>query len=205
LYYPITLAYHGALSQGQAQTTFEASLNFALAGLGSDSTKIDAQRYNASRQYFYMKAGVSRLQPLPWGMTLFAKGDGQITADPLLSSEQLSEGGVNSVRGYLEAERIGDYGVHGTMELRSPSFADLISARINDWRVHAFFDGAGLWLRNPLPGEQSSYSLYGVGVGSRLTAFDDVNAAVDIAFPLTNASTTKAGDMRVHFRVSSGF
>jgi hemolysin activation/secretion protein len=205
LYYPVTLAYHGALTEGETQTLIDASLDFALAGLGSDSTKVDSQRYNASRQYFYARAGVTRIEPLPWGMTLFGKVDGQITADPLLSSEQFSEGGVNSVRGYLEAERLGDYGVHSTLELRSPSFADAISASINDWRVHAFFDGAGVWLRDPLAGEQSSYGLYGVGLGSRVTAFDDINAAVDIAFPLTKGATTKAGDMRVHFRVSSGF
>ena len=210
LYYPITLAYHGARIDGDPQkggteTDFDASLNFALPGLGSDSTKVDNQRYNASRQYFYLRAGVSRIQPLPWGMSLFGKLDGQITADPLVSSEQLSAGGVGDVRGYLEAERIGDYGVRGTMELRSPSFADRISSSINDWRVHAFFDGAGLWLRSPLVGEQSSFSLYGIGVGSRLTMFDDINAAIDLAIPLTKGAVTKAGDMRVHFRVSSGF
>lgn len=211
LYYPITIAYHGASIEGDVQaggteTDFDASLNFALPGEGSNSTKVDNQRYDASLQYFYLRAGVSRIQPLPWwGMSLFGKLDGQITTDPLVSSEQFSEGGVNTVRGYLEAERLGDYGVHGTTELRSASFADSISPSINDWRVHAFFDAAGLWLRNPLVGEQSSFGLYGVGVGSRLTAFDDFNAAVDLAVPLTKGSQTRPGDLRVHFKVSSGF
>jgi hemolysin activation/secretion protein len=205
LYYPITLAYHAGLTEGEAQTLFDASFNFAVPGLGSDSTKVDPQRYNASRQYFYFRAAASRVQPLFDGITLFAKLGGQMTGDPLLSGEQLSAGGVNSVRGYLEAERIGDYGFTGTLEVRSPSFANLVSPKINDWRVHAFFDGGGLWIRDPLVGEQSSFSLYGIGVGSRVTAFDDVKAAVDIAFPLTKGATTKAGDMRVHFRVSSGF
>jgi hemolysin activation/secretion protein len=211
LYYPTTIAYHGSTIDGDpkaggTETDYDASLNFALPGLGSDSTKVDYQRTYASRQYFYLRAALSRIQPLPWwGMSLFGKVDGQITTDPLVSSEQFSQGGVNTVRGYLEAERIGDYGVHGTAELRSPSFADAISSAINDWRVHAFFDGAGLWLRQPLVGEQSSFALYGVGVGSRLTAFDYVNADVDLAIPLTNGSQTKAGDLRVHFKVSSGF
>jgi hemolysin activation/secretion protein len=211
LYYPITLSYHGALAHGDpanggSETDIDALLNFALPGLGSDSTKFDFQRYNASRQYFYFRGGVSRLQPLPYGMSLFAKLDGQITPDALASTEQLSAGGVNSVRGYLEAERLGDYGFRGTLELRSPSFADRISSSINDWRVHAFFEGAGLWLRYPLVEEQSSFSLYSVGVGSRLAAFDnDLNAAVDLAVPLTRGDFTKAGSLRVHFKVSSGF
>ena len=98
LYYPVTLAYHGGLTEGEAQTLFDASLNFAIAGLGSDSTKTDPQRYNASRQYFYLRAAASRVQPLFDGITLFAKLGGQISGDPLLSGEQLSAGGVSSVR-----------------------------------------------------------------------------------------------------------
>jgi hemolysin activation/secretion protein len=205
LYYPVTLAYHASLTGGGAETQLDASLNFSVAGLGSNSTKFDTQRYDALRQYFYLKAGASRLQPLGGGYALFARIDGQITGDSLLSSEQLSAGGANSVRGYLEAERIGDYGARATVELRTPSFGEAVSAKINDWHMLVFADGAALALRNPLAGEQSSISLGSLGVGTRLTAFDDLNAALDIAFPLANASVTRTGDVRFHFRVSSGF
>lgn len=210
LYYPVTLAYHGAAIEGDpkdggSETDYDASFNFAVQGIGSDSTKFDPQRVNALKQYFYFKAGVSRTQPLPYGMVLFAKVDGQMTGDSLLSSEELSAGGENSVRGYLEAERIGDYGARSTLELRSPSFGSAISPKINEWRMIAFADAAGLWLRNPLQGEQSSYSLLGVGIGTRLVAFDDFNAAVDLAFPLLRGAITKPDSVRIHFRVSSGF
>jgi hemolysin activation/secretion protein len=210
LYYPITLAYHasrldGDPKAGGTETDVDVSANFALQGVGSDSTKLDPQRFNALKQYFYFKAGVARTQPLPWGMTLFAKLDGQITGDSLLSSEQFSAGGANSVRGYVEAERIGDYGARTTLELRSPSFGTWVSPKINEWRFLGFFDGAGLWLRNPLPGEHSSFSLASVGVGTRLVAYDDFNAALDLAFPLLNGAVSKPDSVRVHFRVSSGF
>jgi hemolysin activation/secretion protein len=206
----LTLAYHGALVDGDpnaggSETDFDVSFHFALQGAGSDSTKLDVQRFNASRQYLYFRAGVSRIQPLPLGMSLFAKVDGQITADSLLSSEQFSAGGVTSVRGYVEAERLGDYGGRSTLELRSPSFGERISPKINDWHMLAFADAGALFVRNPLPGEQSSYTLVGVGVGTRFVAFDDFNAAFDLAFPLLKGAITKPGDVRVHFRVSSGF
>jgi hemolysin activation/secretion protein len=210
LYYPVTLAYHGAAINGDpkdggSETDIDASFNFAIPGIGSDSTKFDPQRVNALKEYFYFKAGVSRTQPLPYGMVLYAKADGQMTGDSLLSSEQLSAGGESSVRGYLEAERIGDYGVRSTLELRSPSFGTAISPKINEWRVLAFFDAAGLWLRNPLVGEQSSYTLAGIGIGTRLVAFDNFNAAFDLAFPLLKGAVTKPDSVRVHFKVSSGF
>jgi hemolysin activation/secretion protein len=210
LYYPITLAYHasridGDPKAGGTETDVDVSANFALAGLGSDSAKFDPQRFNALKQYFYFKAGITRTQPLPYGMVLFGKLDGQITGDSLLSSEQLSAGGESSVRGYVEAERIGDYCGRTTLELRSPSFGAWVSPKINDWRVLGFFDGAGLFLRNPLPGEHSSFSLAGAGVGTRLVAYDDFNAALDLAFPLIDGAVSKPDSLRVHFRVSSGF
>jgi len=210
LYYPITLAYHASRIEGDpkaggSETDFDASANFALPGVGSDSTKFDPQRFDALKQYFYFKAGISRTQPLPWGMVFFGKVDGQITGDSLLSSEQLSAGGESSVRGYVEAERIGDYGARTTLELRSPSFGNWVSPKINDWHVLGFFDGAGLWLRNPLPSEHSSFSLAGIGVGTRLVAYDNFNAALDLAFPLLDGAVSKSDSLRVHFRVSSGF
>jgi hemolysin activation/secretion protein len=210
LYYPITLAYHasridGDPKAGGTETDFDASANFALPGVGSDSMKFDPQRFNALKQYFYFKAGVTRTQPLPWGMVLFGKLDGQITGDSLLSSEQFSAGGESSVRGYVEAERIGDYGGRTTLELRSPSFGAWVSPKINDWHVLGFFDGAALFLRNPLVGEHSSFSLAGVGIGTRLVAFDDFNAALDLAFPLIDGAVSRPDSLRVHFRVSEGF
>jgi hemolysin activation/secretion protein len=173
--------------------------------VGSGSEKFDLQRFNALRQYFYAKADANRTQPLPLGLVAYGKVQGQITDDPLLSSEQFSAGGANSVRGYLEAERLGDRGVMGTIELRTPSAGQQISSLINDWHYLAFLDGAALWLRQPLPGERSSFSLLGAGVGTRFTAFDRLNGALDVAFALVEGSTTKIGKARIHFRLWSGF
>lgn len=206
LYYPMTLAYSATVQDGDTTTQADASLNFALQGAGSGSVKFDAQRFEAMREYFYFKADASRTQPLPWwGLVAYGKVQGQITGDSLVSSEQFSAGGENTVRGYLEAERLGDYGAQTTLELRSPSFGKYISSRINDWHFLIFADGATLWLRQPLSGESESSQMAGVGAGMRLTALDDFNAAVDFAFPLVKGAVSQTGDMRVHFRVWSGF
>lgn len=204
VYYPITLAYAATEQANDAVTQFNASLNFALAGAGSGSVDFDAQRFDALRQYFYFKGAASRSQPLPWGFVLFGKAETQLSPNPLLSSEQFSLGGAGTVRGYLEAERLGDLGARGTIELRTPSFGQAISSEINDWRVLAFFDGAALYLQNPLPEERDSFHLAGFGAGMRLTAFNALNAALDFAFPLEDGVVTKTGDMRVHFLVSAG-
>ncbi len=204
LYYPMILAYAATWQADARVTHVGASLNFALPA-GSNSNKFDTQRFNALRQYFYLKADVNHTEPLPAGFVLYEKLAAQYTADPLLSSEQFSVGGANTVRGYLEAERLGDYGAQATVEVRSPSFGKEIASFINDWRMVAFADGAEVSHRDRLPGEQPSFGIAGAGVGTRFTALDSLNGSLDLAVALTNGAVTKSGSTRVHFRVWSGF
>ena len=162
------------------------------------------QRFDAVPQYFYAKASLSRTQPLPYGAQLFARVEGQIADGSLLSSEQLSAGGASTVRGYLEAERLGDNGVRSSLELRSPPLEPPNFSLLKDWRVLAFYDSAKLWLNNPLPGEQDSFSLASTGIGTRFTMLDYLTGSLDLAFPLVSGSTTHTGDPYLHFRFSAG-
>ena len=204
LYYPVSLTYAPTWHHGNELTQASASLNFAVPGLGDDSTAFDAQRFDALRQYFFAKAELNQTQPLPWGAVFYGKIVGQIASGPLLSSEQMSAGGVNNVRGYFEAERLGDSGLQATLELRSPSFGPQIAPAINDWRVLAFVDAAALWLRQPLPDETASYALASAGVGTRFSLFDTINGSVDVAVPFVSGSATKVGEPRFHFRFWAG-
>ncbi len=202
LYYPMSVAYAPVWRDGETLTQGSASINFALPGIGGDSAAFDAQRFDAQRQYIYAKAEVSRTQPLPFGTLGYVKLAGQIADGPLLSSEQMSAGGANAVRGYLEAERLGDSGLISTLELRSPVLWP--SSLLRDWRLSMFFDGAALWLRQPLPGEEDSFTLASAGIGTRFGLTDMLNGAVDVAFPLVDGSVTRVGDPRVHFRFWAG-
>ncbi|WP_312030655.1 ShlB/FhaC/HecB family hemolysin secretion/activation protein [Methylosinus sp. H3A] len=49
-----------------------------------------------------------------------AGSSARIADGPLASSEQISVGGLDTVRGYLESEVLGDTGAAGTVELRQP-------------------------------------------------------------------------------------
>jgi hemolysin activation/secretion protein len=204
LYYPFSVAYAPTWHAGDTITQGSASINLAVPGIGNGSTQFDAQRFDALRQYFYAKAEFSRTMPLPGNMVFFSKISGQVTDGALLSSEQFSAGGANSVRGYLEAERLGDNGLEANLELRSPSLTPWISPLVNDWRFLFFADDAALWLRQPLPGEKDSFGLADAGIGTRFTFFDVFNGAVDAAFPLIDGAVTKAGDPRIHFRFWAG-
>lgn len=204
LYYPMSIAYAPLWRDDEMTTQANVSLNFALPGLGSDSHKFDVQRVDALRQYFYAKAQFSRIEPLPFGSQLFVQMEGQIADGPLLSSEQMSSGGATSVRGYLEAERLGDDGISASVELRTPLLDAYSASLLKEWRVAAFYDSAALWLEAPLSGEQSRFGLASAGIGTRFSLLDVVNAALDLAFPLVDGTTTRAGDPYLHFRVSAG-
>jgi hemolysin activation/secretion protein len=204
LYYPFTVAYAPTWRDGDITTDASASLNFALPGIGNGSTAFDAQRFDALKQYLYAKVEFSHTTPFFLNTVLYGHFKAQMADGALLSSEQFSAGGENSVRGYLEAERLGDDGVEANVEWRSPSLTPWISPSVNDWHFLIFADEAALWLHQPLPGEQARFGLADAGLGTRFTVFDMFNGAVDAAFPLLDGAVTKAGDPRFHFRFWTG-
>lgn len=204
LYYPISLAYSATWQENELITKAGGTINFAFPA-GSDASKLDLQRFGALRQYIDAKIDVSRQQPLGGGYNVYGRIQAQYTNDSLLSSEQLSAGGVNTIRGYLEAERLGDYGAIGTIEFRTRSFGKDIAPQINDLHFLTFLDGGMLWLNQPLPGERSSFRLASAGIGARFSVFDTLNGAADIAFAAVDGAVTRMGGTRVHFRLWSGF
>jgi hemolysin activation/secretion protein len=131
---------------------------------------------------------------------------GQVASGPLINNEQFAGGGLGSVRGYLEATALGDYGVAGTLEFRSPT---LIGGGENDhpgrtpddeWRFHAFVDAAMLGIYDALPGQESRTRLASMGLGSRLRWLNHYNASVDVAMPLIEQTNADDGSIRVTFR-----
>jgi hemolysin activation/secretion protein len=108
------------------------------------------------------------------------------------------------MRGYLEAERLGDNGAEATLEWRSPSLTPWVSPLVNDWHFLVFADDAALSLNDPLPGEKDSFGLADLGIGTRFTFFNVFNGTLDAAFPLFDGAVTKAGDPRIDFRFWAG-
>ncbi|MDA4541284.1 hypothetical protein NY997_09540, partial [Escherichia coli] len=92
----------------------------------------------------------------------YARGSLQATDAPLVSAEQFAAGGMYTVRGYLSAEAIGDYGGLANLEWRTPAWS-LWSG--TDLRLYSFADAAYLRLRQPLPEQRDKYNLASVGLG----------------------------------------
>jgi hemolysin activation/secretion protein len=138
-------------------------------------------------------------------MQLYGHIATQLTGEPLVSSEQFSIGGLDTVRGYLESEALGDYGVAAQVELRSPSLARDIHERVDELRLFTFFDAGVAAIHNALLEQSVSSTLSSTGVGMRIRLLGYFNAEVAGAFTLSDGPATRAGVNRVLFRVYGEF
>lgn len=134
----------------------------------------------------------------------------QASDSPLVSNEQFFIGGMvtesrANVRGYLESQELADDGFITSIEVRSPSIANYIAEYINEFRFLAFFDGARARIQEPLPDQNSDFSLASTGVGFTVEAFNKVNADVQWAVALKDVDDIESGDSRIHFQVGYQF
>ena len=197
-YLPFSLGYSLSRTDKQGSWQGGAGLVFAVRGVGSNEAQFADKRFMAQSNFAILKADAARVQTLPFGLTLYGKLEGQISDQALISNEQFVAGGVDSVRGYLEATAVGDKALRGTLELRSANFAKEGWGWIGGLRVHAFAEGAGLWLNSPLPGQKARFGLLSTGVGLRLQAKEGGSISLDLARALHDAGNTRNGDFRVH-------
>lgn len=204
-YWPFSVGYGATWMKRGAVTEFNAALNMHFRGMGDDPTQFDNNRYNARSDYIYFRGDLSHTHDLPVGFQVFGKMQGQISDQPLISNEQFSAGGWNTVRGYLESAAMGDNALVGSVELRSPSFGQWVKTHVDEWRVYIFAEGGALNKRNPLPEEEAHYSLASWGVGSRMRVSEHFNGSFDLGIPLIGVGTTTPHDLLYTFRLWADF
>lgn len=209
-YYPLTLGYNSYTRGDNSSLQLDGSINVTLPRLGSDSTTIDQNRFGARRQMIYGRLALAYDRDLPKSFQVFGKTTLQLSDQPLISNEQLSAGGMDSARGYLESEAVGDYGATGTLELRGPSLPDLLtkSALINhvqELRPFVFVDGAALHQHQPLPDTDRQLQLLSAGIGINFNVLTRLNGVFDWSVPLVKGPATDSGDNRLLFRLWTTF
>jgi hemolysin activation/secretion protein len=205
-YTPFLLQYAGAQNGRRGTTQFQASLNFAprIAVLGTTNTEFENKRFLAEASYVYVRGDISRTQVLPQGWSAFVSFAGQLANQPLVSSEQFAIGGMATVRGYLDAEALGDNGVRGRLELHTPAMTGT-GLRLDDFYLLAFLDGAEVRVIDPLPTQTASFHMASGGVGLRMRARGHIDVAADLAYPFVDSTYTHAGDPRVQFSLAYRF
>ena len=204
-YYPFSAAYSGTWLGKGYETDMNGSVNFGVRGLGSDEEDFERRRHDADGSFIYFRGDLSHTRDLPEGFQLFVKAQGQASETPLVDSEEFSAGGLGTVRGYLESEDLGDNGICGNLEMRSPSLSDLFGKTVDEWRFYLFGEGGLLTIDKALPEQQEKFKLASVGIGTRMKFAGHYNGSFDVGLPLDNASTTNAYEPLLTFRVWAEF
>ncbi|NJM38760.1 MAG: ShlB/FhaC/HecB family hemolysin secretion/activation protein, partial [Akkermansiaceae bacterium] len=203
-YYPVSASYDASWTEEKSFTEFSTSLNFHLRGLGSDESDYSEKRFNADGSFVYLRSDLTHTHDLKCGSQLFGKIQSQISSQPLVSGEQISGGGLGTVRGYLESQSTGDNGIFSTIEYRTPSLigsGDKNDPKSDEWRFHAFSDAGILGIYDPLPDQKKRTGLASVGVGTRFKVREHYNGSLDLGVPLVGqGGKSQAGDIRVTFR-----
>jgi hemolysin activation/secretion protein len=210
-YLPLSANYSRAMTDKGGTWQFGTGLVLALRGLASREEEFANKRSGAQSNFSVLTFDVARSESLPFGMTVYGKLEGQLSDQALISNEQFVAGGVDSVRGYLEAAAVGDKALRGTLELRSPRLTRESWGWFGGLRVHAFAEGAGLWINSPLKSvdpslnQKARFGLLGAGLGLRLQARELVSLALDVGWPMRDVGLTHKGEPRLHGSASVEF
>jgi len=130
---------------------------------------------------------VQRVQVLGTDTILIGSLDAQLSADPLLPSQQFTIGGGQSVRGFRQNARSGDNGIRFSLESR------FVMARNEEGRtvfqLAPFIDFGTVWNNsrnlNVLPNQNF---LAGGGLGIIIEPIKRLNLRIDYAIPFVNLS-----------------
>jgi len=204
-YYPFSLAYSATLANAQHLTEFNADITWHLRGLGSSPAAFNNRRYEADGGFIYVRGDLAHTLTLHSGWQLYGKMQLQVSSEALLDSEQFTGGGLGTVRGYLESEVVGDDALVGSAELRTPALPFFKTAKPSEWRIYLFSDNGRFWIQNPLPEQESRFSLNSVGAGSRIRFNQNFNGSIDAGIPLVSQLYSKAFDPLVTFRLWADF
>jgi hemolysin activation/secretion protein len=158
--------------------TFRQGLDIFGASQFSDDF---ASRDGASPNFSVLNFYYTRYQTLNEAWSAKVSMASQTASAPLYTSQQFYLGGAAFGRGYGAAELSGDNGLAGSFELRfdqRPNYRYLAG-----YQFYAFVDAGAVWNDGFRLGD--GLGLTSAGGGIRLFFFDDLQADIGVAFPLS--------------------
>jgi len=159
-------------------------------------------RDGAAANFSVLNIWFTRYQTLndTWSLKLSAAS--QTASRPLFTSQQFYLGGAAFGRGYGAAEISGDNSLAGSLELR---FDQQLNFRYwTGYQLYAFGDAGAVW--NDGYRLSDGLSLTSAGAGARLFLWDDLQADLGVAVPLSyRAPDNERRSPRFLFTLSSAF
>ena len=218
LYLPVVAEY--SFATASENSSFDATLgatfglrtikrtNCVVTEFGQPCEQVDQFRdrsANSNENFVHLNLGLNYSRSTKSDIVGVLRINGQFADSPLVTNEQYGVGGFSSIRGYLQSEAVGDSGVNGSIELRSPSLSPMLGKLVDDLRFYAFADGGYAHVRAALPDQTSDFSLVSVGGGVRVRLFDFFTGEVLVGVPLLDGPNSRKGDPRLTFQARGEF
>lgn len=204
-YVPLVLGYTAGWVTERNAANLTLGLTAALRQLGDDSAILRARRGDAIGNFVRLNLDADYSRSFARDIVGFARFSGQLSDSPLVTNEQFAIGGNTNVRGYFQSEAIGDDGVSGALELRSPSFAGSLGKYVDEVRIFVFADGGYVRVRSPLAEQIDNFTLASIGAGARFQVLRYLRGEVAYGYALRDGTATDSGDGTVLFSVKAEF
>ncbi len=148
-----------------------------------------------------------RVQVLSTDALLVVSLDSQLSANPLLPSQQFTIGGAQSLRGFRQNARSGDNGVRFSLETRITAIRDQESKR-SLLQISPFIDLGAIWNSglNPTPSLSQNFLAAG-GLSVTIEPISRLVLRLDAAIPFINLQErgNNLQDAAVYFSTSYQF
>lgn len=194
---------NGLFDDKHGRTIANFGVDVGIDGLGATPSISGV----AESAFYKIIASLARVQRLPRECLAIFRLNGQYSGQSLYPAEQFYLGGAYSVRGYQASELIGDYGVGGSLEFRTPvpGIKALFPKKFEDnWarkvRFVTFYDWGYINSQNNNYDSPTNF-IHSVGVGTNINFTDYLSMQIGIGFPLMRKLDEERG--RLYFTVNT--
>ena len=203
---------YGIVGYAQGLADALGSLDDTPDPLDTPSSRLSGNGVLAGGDFgkFYMS--YTRVQRVTENSTLVFRADAQSSSDLLVSLEQFSLGGPQSVRAYTPAEFLVDTGGFLSLEysIAAPGFGEQQAFGSGyNWgellRFSVYFDYAGGELNDPAFTEQRTRDISGYGIGIDFSVPGRFTSRLDIAEPRGSEIPIDDDDYQIYFSMNFSF
>jgi hemolysin activation/secretion protein len=199
VYHPYTLGINYQAGGSDSLWKLDTSWVGGIGGNFALDQEFSKRRLGSSSDFGALKIDASNDRSLGGQFRLKSRISAQFTSRPLINLEQTVAGGYDTVRGYFEAEQIGDKSLRASIEA---SYGLKTSGGwLKRGEIVAFFDAAKLDIISPAVGQTDRFFLASTGIGARLRFGNTWQFASDLAYPLRAVGQTHKGDLRLLARM----
>lgn len=198
VYTSASLGYNGTWSDTSGRFLGSATLTRGLGGTRNGDPS--ASRLGAGADFTRVNLDLARVQEFHPQVLGILRGAVQVTDRPLFSAEQFALGGPDTVRGFPQAEVLGDQAYNTTAEIRWSPLPD----EINLFQTVFFVDHGAIVRKRPQPGESGSESLTGAGFGFRVN-WEQTRVRLDLGFPLSPGENSRGLNPVIYGQLQTRF